>query len=42
MRGIISLGTPARFINTWGRIYFSDAIIDKQIALIAAHTDAPS
>jgi Ser/Thr protein kinase RdoA (MazF antagonist) len=34
MRGIISLGTPARFINTWGRGYFADPIIDKQLQLI--------
>lgn len=34
IRGIISLGTPARFINTWGRGYFADPIIDKQLHLI--------
>lgn len=34
LRGLISLGTPARFINSWGRVYFADAIIDKQLALI--------
>ena len=34
IRGILSLGTPARHIDTWGRGYFSDTIIDKQLALI--------
>lgn len=34
IRCILSLGTPARHIDTWGRIYFSDAIIDKQLVII--------
>ena len=34
VRCILSLGTPARHIDTWGRVYFSDAIIDKQLALL--------
>jgi Ser/Thr protein kinase RdoA (MazF antagonist) len=33
-RMVLSLGTPARHINTWGRGYFSDMIINRQIELI--------
>lgn len=33
-RMVSSLGTPARYINTWGRIYFSDTIITRQLQLI--------
>lgn len=38
IRCILSLGTPARHIDTWGRVYFSDVIIDKQLALVEQTT----
>jgi|GEM_PF-1312732 Ser/Thr protein kinase RdoA (MazF antagonist) len=34
IRIFISLGIPAQHIDTWGRVYFSDAIIDKQLTLL--------
>jgi Ser/Thr protein kinase RdoA (MazF antagonist) len=33
---IFSLGVPATYINTWGKGYFSEAIITKQMQLLAA------
>lgn len=33
-RCLLSMGLAARHVNTWGRIYFSDASIDKSLTLI--------
>jgi len=41
IRCILSLGTPARHIDTWGRVYFYDAIIDKQLAIVDKSVGGP-
>jgi Ser/Thr protein kinase RdoA (MazF antagonist) len=33
-RNILSLGIPASYINTWGRVYFSPPIIEKTLLLL--------
>jgi len=33
-RAIFAIGVPAAYVNSWGTVYLSDPIIDKQIALI--------